>query len=54
MEKEVKNLVLSDGVTYSGSVMSDGYMDVPHGMGICKYNDHNETGLFQDGELNGP
>ena len=51
--KEVKNMVLSEGVTYSGAVESDGYMDVPHGIGICKYNDHSETGLFQDGELNG-
>ena len=51
--KEVKNLVISDGVTYSGEVASDGYMDVPHGMGMMKYADHNELGRFQDGELNG-
>ena len=51
--KEVKNMIISDGVTYTGEVKSDGYMDVPHGMGMMKYNDHNETGHFQDGELNG-
>ena len=51
--KEVKNLQISEGITYSGEVMSDGYMDVPHGMGICKFSNHNETGRFQDGELNG-
>ena len=51
--KEVKNMILPDGSTYSGAVESDGYMDVPHGMGICKYSDHNESGMFQNGELNG-
>lgn len=51
--KEVKNMIISDGITYSGAVESDGYMDVPHGMGMCKYSDHNELGMFQDGELNG-
>ena len=51
--KEVKNMVISDGVTYSGAVESDGYMDIPHGVGICKYQDHNEMGVFKDGEING-
>ena len=51
--KEVKNLIISDGITYSGAVESDGYMDVPHGIGMCKYSDHNELGMFQNGELNG-
>ena len=51
--KEVTNLILPDGATYSGEVKTDGNMDVPHGMGTCKYDDHNETGRFQDGELNG-
>ena len=51
--KEVKNLAISDGVIYTGEVKSDGFKDVPHGMGICKYSDHNETGRFVDGELNG-
>ena len=51
--KEVKNMQISDGIIYSGEVMSDGYQDVPHGMGIMKYNDHSELGCFQDGELNG-
>ncbi len=51
--KEVTNMVMSEGVTYSGEVMSDGYQDVPHGMGMMKYIDHNELGRFLDGELNG-
>ena len=51
--KEVKNMQISEGITYSGATETDGYMDVPHGMGIMKYQDHNESGMFQDGELNG-
>lgn len=51
--KEVKNMQISEGITYSGVTETDGYMDVPHGMGIMKYQDHNESGMFQDGELNG-
>ena len=51
--KEVKGMMISEGVTYTGEVMSDGYQDVPHGMGMMKYTDHNELGRFQDGELNG-
>lgn len=53
MMKEVKNMQISDDVTYSGEVMSDGYQDVPHGMGIMKFGDHSELGRFQDGELDG-
>jgi hypothetical protein len=51
--EEVKNMIISDGVAYTGAVESDGYMNVPHGVGIMKYSDHNELGVFQDGELNG-
>lgn len=51
--KEVKNLQISEHITYSGEVMSDGYQDVPNGMGIMKFHDHSELGRFQDGELNG-
>ena len=51
--KEVNDLLLSDGSTYSGAVQSDGYEDVPHGVGICRYEDHNELGVFKDGVLNG-
>lgn len=51
--KEVKGMMISEGVTYTGEVMSDGYQDVPHGMGMMKYTDHNELGRFQGGELNG-
>ena len=51
--KEVKNMEISEGVTYSGATETDGYMDVPHGMGIMKYPDHNVSGMYQDGELNG-
>lgn len=51
--KEVREMMISEGVTYTGEVMSDGYQDIPHGMGMMKYSDHNELGRFQDGELNG-
>lgn len=51
--KEVTNMLISEGVTYTGETESDGYMDIPHGMGVCKYSDHNEIGRFQNGELNG-
>ena len=51
--KEVKGLIISDGVTYSGATETNDYSDVPHGMGSMKYADHNETGMFQNGELKG-
>ena len=51
--KEVKGMMISEGVTYTGEVMSDGYQDVPHGMGMMKYTDHNELGRLQDAESNG-
>ena len=51
--KKVKNMIISDGVTYSGATKSDGNKDIPHGMGICKYRDHTESGRFQNGELMG-
>ena len=51
--KEVKNLKLPNGGTYTGSVESNGNIDIPSGVGICKYSDHNEFGFFQDGEIKG-
>lgn len=51
--KEVKGLVLSDGVTYTGMIESNENGDVPHGIGICKYKDHSEAGRFMYGKLNG-
>lgn len=51
--KEVKNMIISEGITYSGAVESDGYMNVPNGVGMMKYSNHNELGVFKDGELNG-
>lgn len=44
---------LSKGVTYSGAVKTDRGKIIPNGIGSCKYSDHNEHGVFVDGELNG-
>ena len=50
---DVKNMLLPNGATYSGAVKYDGNAKIPHGLGICKYEDHNETGIFEYGVLNG-
>ena len=51
--EEVKNIKLPNGTTYSGFVKIMNDSQIPHGMGICKYEDHNESGMFQDGNLQG-
>lgn len=51
--EDVKNMLISDGVTYTGPVKSDGLNLIPHGVGVMKYSDHSELGVFQDGQLNG-
>lgn len=52
-QTEVKNVVISGGATYTGKAISDGDKDIPHGVGICKYADHNESGIFNEGALSG-
>lgn len=52
-QKEVKDIVISGGITYSGMAISDGDKVIPHGVGICKYADHNESGIFNEGALSG-
>lgn len=46
-------MIISDGRDYYGTLQEfDGVM-VPHGMGLCKYPDHNERGMYQNGILCG-
>ena len=46
-------MIISGGGDYYGTLQEfDGVM-VPHGMGVCKYSDYNEHGMFQNGILCG-
>lgn len=51
--EEVKNITLNDGSTYTGSVIYVGENPIPHGMGVQKFHDHNESGMFNNGKLDG-
>ena len=51
--KEVNKMTISQGIEYTGEVINNGYNDVPHGIGICKYSDHEERGRFKNGFLDG-
>ena len=50
---EVKNLRISENSTYSGEVISDGFQNIPNGMGIMKFENHSEIGRFKNGVLKG-
>lgn len=49
----VKNVLLPNGAKYIGSAKSNGNNQIPHGMGVCTFRDHQEIGMYQDGVLNG-
>ena len=51
--EDVKNITLNNGTTYTGSVEYYGLDAVPNGMGVCKFGDHNESGMFKNGQLDG-
>lgn len=51
--EEVKSITLNDGTTYTGCVDYIEGAPVPNGMGIKKFDDHNESGMFKSGSLDG-
>ncbi len=53
LSEEVRNITLKNGETYSGYVEYRGTEAIPNGVGICKYNDHKEYGVFRHGSLDG-
>ena len=53
MENTKKHLTLGSYATYHGEVKSIDGKDVPYGLGVCRYADHEEWGWFKDGVLSG-